>query len=374
MLQIVRNFSRVSLHDYNEGNAYVEETFSQFAGQNQNAVLLNDWEHMTPLWYTQLVEQRWPDPADLRPVYVSTARTWLDNVFDYLPGGPVYLSNYRREIVDAGFRLRPSGPFYRVVEPGDQSLPEEIQPASASWQDLEYAGFLLPETAVSAGQYVPLYLAMRAPAGTDSYYVPEIKVGDMTFTFTTDSHLVSPEWKPGEIIVERFDFALPHHLPAGAYPVSGGFKNLNTDQSSGELLPLGNLEVSEQQFPIATGRLLANFRQRVGLEWARAGSGRQRSNAPWDEPISVKPGDSIPVVFGWKSLDYAEQSYTIFVHLIDPANRPIVALDYTPLGGAAPTHLWIPKWLPGQRLHRSLPVDDSRKSGPRHLSDRSGVI
>jgi hypothetical protein len=27
-----------------------------------------------------------------------------------------------------------------------------------------------------------------------------------------------------------------------------------------------------------------------------------------------------------------------------------LTLDYTPLGGSAPTHLWIPKWLPGQRL------------------------
>ncbi|MBP7590421.1 MAG: hypothetical protein KBA85_02370, partial [Chloroflexi bacterium] len=45
-----------------------------------------------------------------------------------------------------------------------------------------------------------------------------------------------------------------------------------------------------------------------------------------------------------------EESYTIFVHLIDAANRPWVTLDYTPLGGSAPTHLWIPKWLPGQQM------------------------
>jgi hypothetical protein len=32
-------------------------------------------------------------------------------------------------------------------------------------------------------------------------------------------------------------------------------------------------------------------------------------------------------------------------------NRPVIDnLDYTPLGGAFPTHLWIPKWLPGQRV------------------------
>jgi hypothetical protein len=55
-------------------------------------------------------------------------------------------------------------------------------------------------------------------------------------------------------------------------------------------------------------------------------------------------------VFQWQSLDYAEESYTVFVHLIDQANQPLVALDYTPLGGATPTHLWIPKWLPGQEM------------------------
>jgi hypothetical protein len=37
------------------------------AGSGEGAVLLNDWEHMTPLWYTRFVEGRWPDPADVRP-------------------------------------------------------------------------------------------------------------------------------------------------------------------------------------------------------------------------------------------------------------------------------------------------------------------
>ena len=348
-LQIIRTYSRVSLRDYNEGSYYVEELFSHFAGQNQGAVLLNDWEHMTPLWYTQFVEKRWPDPADIRPEYVSTARTWLDNVFDFLPGGPVYLSNYRHEIVDAGFRLRPSGPFFQVVEPGDKNLPADLIPTDAGWQDLQFAGFSLPETTVSAGQYVPLTLAMRVPAGTDAYYVPEITIGDLTFAFTTDSHVVSPEWQPGEIIVERYDFALPQDMPAGSYNVSAGLKNLSADSSSGPLFSLGTLNVNAKAFPINTDGLLANFRQRVGLEWATAGSGRQRERAPWSESIAVRPGETIPVILGWKSLDYADQSYTIFLHLIDLANRPIVALDYTPLGGAAPTHLWIPKWLPGQR-------------------------
>ncbi len=128
-IQILRNAGPISLRDYSEGDEYVSAVFDTFADTNANAVVLNDWEHMTPLWYTQLVEQRWPDEADVRPVFVSTARTWLDNVFDYLPGGPVFLSNYRREVVDAGFRLRPSGAFYEVVEPGNSAVPNDLTPS-----------------------------------------------------------------------------------------------------------------------------------------------------------------------------------------------------------------------------------------------------
>jgi hypothetical protein len=349
IIQIVRNFSRISLRQYDEGSAYVEAVFSRFYDQNEGAVLLNDWEHMTPLWYTQFVEERWPDPINVRPQYVSTARSWLDNVFDYLPGGPVYLSNYRREIVEAGFRLRPFGPFYQVVEPGDKDLPEALAPDKASWQALEIVGHLLPETDVFAGDYVQFVLAMRTPQGTSDYYVPVLHVGDLVMPFTTDSHLVTPEWLPGEIIVERFDFALPHDFPTGDYPLEVRLKNLSTDESSGPLVTTGILKVTAEAHPMPLDNLLANFRHRVGLEWAAARAGSRSVSAPWDEPLIVQPGETIPLTLGWKSIDYAEESYTVFVHLIDLANRPLVALDYTPLGGATPTHLWIPKWLPGQR-------------------------
>ena len=70
----------------------------------------------------------------------------------------------------------------------------------------------------------------------------------------------------------------------------------------------------------------------------------------WDEPLTGHPGDTVHLLLRWKAMARAEESYTVFVHLIDAANRPLVTLDYTPLGGSAPTHLWIPKWLPGQRL------------------------
>ncbi len=351
-LQLLRNLPVISLANYSEGDDYVAQVFDWFEGTGQEAVLLNDWEHMTPLWYTQFVEERWPDSTDVTPRLVSTDRPWLQSVFDFLGGGPVYLSGYRPEIVAAGFRLRPRGPFYQVVEE-DHSIPPEltILDSPVSSGALEIVAYDLPQITAEAGSYVPLTLAMRTPTGTEDFYVPNLYLGDIRYDFTTDTHLITPQWKPGEVIVERFDFALPLNLADGRYPLTIHLRNLSQDEDSGPLLTLGELEVIGQPFPMRTNHLLANFRQRVGLVSAVANNGFDRRAAPWtNEPLTVQSGDTIHLTLEWQSLASPESSYTVFVHLIDAANQPLVTLDYTPLGGSTPTHLWIPKWLPGQRM------------------------
>jgi hypothetical protein len=155
---------------------------------------------------------------------------------------------------------------------------------------------------------------------------------------------------PGEVIVERFDFAVPHHLTEGSYPISVSLKNLSTNAKSEMGLALGELTVGGWHPPPRTDLLLANFRQRVGLVGATARVGGQRRTAVWNEPLPAQPGETVRLLLKWQSLTQAEESYTVFVHLIDPENRPLVTLDYTPLGGSTPTHLWIPKWLPGQQM------------------------
>ncbi len=344
--------STISLNDFNEGNQHIDAVFSEFEGQGESVVLLNNWEFMTPLWYTQYVDEHWPNEADVRPIFVSAAEPWLPSVFNYLPGGPVYLNSYRREIVDAGFRLRPRGSFYQVVEPGDISVPEELTRIEQSGEGIELVAYEMPNTLVTAGEFIPLTLAMRIPAETADYFVPVVKVGDIELPFTTDTHLISPLWQADEVIIERFDFALPHNLAEGVYPIEVRIQNLSTNSDVGIAADLGTIDLfAADQIP-QTDHLLANFRQRVGLRSAVVWDGAQRTTAPWtdQEPIYAQRGDVLTVIPQWEALDHAEESYTIFVHLIDPANQLYLALDYTPLGGATPTHLWFPKWLPGQTM------------------------
>ena len=349
-LQVARNATRVSLSGYTEAADYVSAVFERFEGTGEEATLLNDWEHMTPIWYARFVEGRSPAEQDVRPLLVSTAQPWLESVFSTLPGGPVYISNYRREIVDAGFRLRPDDRFYQVVEPGDSSLPEHLTLLpETKGGPVEILGYDLPIREVAAGDLVPLTLALSSSEGTSEYFVPVVRVGQLSFPFTTDSHITSPTWLPGEVIIERFDFALPFDLPSGVYPVTVSLRNLTTDQETSPVIALGEMRVAGLDMPPDNSHLLANFRQRVGLLAASAWNGGQRRTAVWDEPLHARPGDTIWLLLKWRALARAEESYTVFVHLIDAENRPLATLDYTPLGGSTPTHLWIPKWLPGQQ-------------------------
>ncbi|MCB8924648.1 MAG: DUF2723 domain-containing protein [Ardenticatenaceae bacterium] len=351
--QLWQNGPRISLRDYNEGAEVIKAVEHWAEGQETGAVLLSDWERMTPLWYERYVNNNWPETAVVTPrlVPAGTANPWLDAIFANLPAEPVYLSNYRPgPLLGTEFRLRPSGIFYQVVEPGETSLPKGMTEVTAVAQEIEVVAYDLPEHHVTAGDFVPLTLAMRAPTVTADYYVPVLYVGDIRYEFTTDSHLITPRWWEGEVIVERFDFALPHDLPSGTYPLRLNVKNLSQDEEIPLDLDLGPLSVTAAENPPATDELLANFRQRVGLVSASARANGTRLAAPWtpENVITVQPGEIVNVTLEWEALAKAEESYTVFVHLIDGNNVPYVFLDYTPLGGSAPTHLWIPKWLPGQ--------------------------
>lgn len=399
---LAQNYQRISLANFDEGDRHVAAVFAYFEDESEPVVLLNDWEFMTPLWYTRYVEGRTPDPNVVRPEFVSAAEPWLPSVFNYLPGGPVYINSYRREIVDAGFRLRPAGPFYQVVEPGDSSLPAELTAVSAMGEGIELVGYALPQPEVTAGDFVPLVLAMRVPAQTADFFAPVVTVGDIEFPFTTDTHLITPLWQAGEIIIERFDFALPHELAGGDYPMSVTIKNLSQNRDSGLSVPIGSLAVTALErspsqnpqtliFHFEPG--LANFRQRVELRAAtvRGPQTPERHEAPYKEPVTARPGEIVHIRLWWEVLDYAEESYTVFVHLIDQSNRSYTELDYTPLGGATPSHLWFPKWLPGQTMvdpyrmviPADLPAGDyaievglyEMRSGRRlHMHDAAGNL
>jgi len=349
----------VSLRDFTAAEEYVSAVRDRFAGSGEGAVLLANWEHLTPIWvhaYTQGMEL---DEADVKPIYVSTATPWADAVWAHVEDGPIYLPDYRPVVRDAGFRLVPEGSFYRVVAPPvSDALPAHTLDVWAG-DRVHILGYDLPVTTVRAGEPLELILYQSAPEPLDGIWMPYAQLGPVEARWTTDSRLLTSHWLPGEIVVERYEVPVPFTLPPGEYPLRLGYADLSGGRaelgfSGGETtIDLATVTVTPSAggpSPEVLERAVANVDNQVALMGARARAGWQVRQDHWDEPLVARAGQPLHLTLTWRPLVSPRDSTTIFIHLIDGAGRPVMGHDYTPLGGACPTYLWFPKWLPGQTL------------------------
>ncbi len=363
------NFSRLDLRDYRLADDFVQATFDYFQdactepSRSKSAVLLCDWEHITPLWYYEFVEGRKPK-VEAKFVPAGTANPWLEWVEANLSQGPVYLSGYRRSVADR-YRLLPVGPFYKVLpepmaEPPPMQYPLDatVEDVPTSWP-IAILGYDLDRQVVRVGETLHLTLYLQALQKLDEYYMPFVHLALRPFDnlrttraqdaahwyrFTTDSRFLTPFWEPGQVVAERYDITIPFGTEPGQYPLELGITSLSRGQelplsSGGTTIELATVRIEEGQTQPPSDiikKALANFDSKILLEKART------------KPTVVRPGEAIYVTLYWRTLQPIDECYTIFVHVIDSSNRIWGQKDFTPLGGSYPTFLWIPKWLEGQ--------------------------
>ncbi len=188
---------RVSLHDWRDADRFVQELRERFEGRGEGAVLISDWEHLTPYFYETLAEGSPFDAADLRTVYVTGAQPWVESVMANLGSGPVYLTNYRRDVRDLGFRLRPEGSLWRVVEPSSTEPVAPQYPLGTEFGGgrLEVLGYDLPSRVVPQGGILPVTLYARVPVTESAILMPSATLGSVEQDWTTDSRRLTPDWE-----------------------------------------------------------------------------------------------------------------------------------------------------------------------------------
>lgn len=360
--QISRQLPLISLHNWREADNSVTSLVQLFKGKETKAAYVSDWEHLTPYYYYTMVEGIEFSEMDLHPVYVTGGLSWDQAVFSNLPAGPVYLSNYRREIRNLGFRLRPVGDLWKVLEP---PAVEKVNPQTGLSNTsldvgIQILGYDLPVTNVSAGDIISLTLYAKSIVSQTDIVMPYILLGDIEQRWTTDSRRLTPEWLVDEVIVERYNIYIPYTLLPGSYPLRLRFTNMSRqvdalpfNDASFEI-SLGEMTVanpgSSGKYPAILDEALMILGNDLCLVDAILWADLQITNAVWDTPIVVKPDDAIRLFLTWHALKKPQMSYTVFIHLIDGQGTPVMGHDYTPLGGAFPTYLWFPKWLPGQQV------------------------
>ncbi len=356
--QAILNLQRgISLRDFAAAEEYVAAVYARFAGRGERAVLLSDWEHLTPLWVHIYTQGKPLDERDVKLVYVTPANPWVESVWQHIEEGPIYTVDYRPALRDAGFRLVPDGPFYRILAPPVTDLAP--QHPLGVWADgrVHIVGYDLPTTTVRAGESLTLVLYQGVTETLDGIWMPYAQLGPVEARWTTDSRVLTPQWQPGEIIAEKYAIPVPFDLPPGEYPLCLGYADLTGGRptltfSTGETtVALATITVLPNPGRgTVTAPLLANLDNQVALVGARAWAGLQVRRAPWSEPLIVEAGKPLHLILTWRALVAPRDSFTVFVHLIDSAGQYITGHDYTPLGGSCPSYLWFPKWLPGQTM------------------------
>ncbi len=353
---------RISLRAWDEPDRFVAQLVRRFSGQEEHAAFVSDWEHLTPYFYATYVEGVSVDPADLRPVYVTGASPWPESVFANLPQGPVYLSNYRRDIRTLGFRLRPSGDLWQVLEPPALTPVTPRHPLADVWagERVEVLGYDLPQTTAQQGGVVPIVLYTRAATTQTAILMPYARLGEIEQRWTTDSRRLTPEWRPREIIAEQYAVYIPYTLPPGTYPLTLGYTDMTnhvpelTFSDGSSRLSLGTITVqanpSAPREAAVLAHSLTNLGNDVALRSAHVRAGLTRRAGVWSQPLTVQAGHPFHLTLTWQALRHPRTGYTVFIHLIDAAGQPVMGHDYTPLGGAFPSYLWFPKWLEGQRV------------------------
>jgi hypothetical protein len=364
----------ISLRDFRTAEEWVATVHRRFGGAEEGAVLLSNWEHLTPLWVHTYTQGGALHERDVRLVYVSTANPWVASVWAHIEEGPIYLPDYRPAVRNEGFRLVPEGSLYRVVAPPVTDVAPE-HPLDV-WAEgrVHILGYDLATTIVHAGEPLVLTLYQSVSEPMEDIWMPYAYLGPLEARWTTDSRVLTSQWLPGEVIVERYELPVPFGLAPGEYPLRLGYADLSKGRAELDLLtgrgsadehgvsPVALETITVLPSPGGRGsqrasagapmdvleRSLANLDNQVALMGARARAGGQVRRAPWEAPLMVRAGQPLHLTLNWRALASPRDSYTVFIHLIDGAGRYVTGHDYTPLGGACPTYLWFPKWLPGQ--------------------------
>ena len=132
-------------------------------------------------------------------------------------------------------------------------------------------------------------------------------------------------WETGQVVVDRYGLRVPVDTAAGEYGL--------VLEVLGERLNLGQVEVAG----LARSFTVPPMEQRVD-----ANLGDEVTLLGYDlEREEIEPGGEVRVVLYWQARQEMDESYTVFVHLLNPQGVVVDQEDHPPVRGTYPTTLWV---------------------------------
>lgn len=351
-----------------------------FAVAAPNATILTDWHHATVLWYGQLARRERPDVS---VEYVSPRGNevpWLASAQAALARGPVYATGLDPKL-GGQLHLQRVGPLYQALAEPSAAVPAGLTPSGLRFGDaIELVGHRLETAPPDADVAVTLAWRALQPLGRDvSQFVhvvePSGRVWGQRDGEPGEGLYPTSRWQAGEVVVERYGFAVAPTAPRGELELAvgwyeslpgGGWRRFEARRpdgsAAGDAPRIAKLQLGDRvlSFGLADAwdRTL-----RSGLPWLvgdrepgvwRRAAFERRPERPillghtvqltgWAfDRATARPGETVRVALDFLPHATIRQDNATFVHLVDGGGQMRAQRDSVPIEGGLPTLRWAP--------------------------------
>lgn len=348
---LVANFPRLDKSDL-----YTFRDFAQTVLHDNlapNAVVIAPWEVSEPMRYYQFVENQRPDllVVNVSPIWVQFDRM-LTRARELKR--PFYYVQFTPELKNS--------PGYRWVQAVPLLMPTEPQPRyrtlnTTTTPEIKVIGFEFDADPPQPGQPTRVSIYYRTLARMYPIYSSLLIVTDLTgktigeFSgFPGTFYFPTYRWQPGDVYRDVYSFVLPADAPAGLYRLDLYWYeyDLTTQKSN-----------FDKEFHVALGTV--RFGNLAAANIAHPQSARVGESITflgWSgDTTIVARGQSLPLDLFWRAERVVQESYTVFVHLVDANGQVVANADSAPASGLFPTDRWIPGEGMRDRHILKIPAD-----------------
>jgi len=303
----------------NEGNVW---------GQVDRMILAGLWR--PDRWYTgYFLRDEYKLPVD--PAAPPGTYHFEIGMYDFVSGESFGVAKNIGEVI--------------LTPPRRLALPDEIeaetQLSSPVDDKLALVGHDFTDVEFPPGSEIVGKLFWQATGSLDREYLVEFSLLDAAqeqeyiITEQTLSPSYPPsQWRRSEVVGAAYRFRIPAVAPPGEYPLALNLVDAQTGQRVGQSAILANVTVEALDRNFELPENVAPISATINDEIELVGYKLVEQNVP--------SGDKFGLTLYWRSLNFAESNYTVFVHAIGPDQVMRGQWDSVPVQGTSPTGGWIP--------------------------------
>lgn len=143
------------------------------------------------------------------------------------------------------------------------------------------------------------------------------------------------DWRSGEVVGQAYRFRIPAVAPPGEYPMQMIALDPTTREPRGEPVTLATIKIEAQQRNFILPDDVAPVSAVIDNGAIELVGYKLRQH-------EVKQGQSFGLTLYWRSMDFVDANYTVFVHAVGPDQTIRGQWDSVPAQGTAPTSGWVP--------------------------------